>query len=196
MSECPRNHIQTKNRALGPAENLAVLPVDSGSEYFATEPASAFDHSWLVMSLTQLGRFTEATEHEAEALRLADSTQHAFTVGWVQFATSMLHPRRSRHPRQLRDAQDPAHSPLVGASSPLPRTLHPDGCVVDQPGRAVVRDADREVGPARRPSQHARAGDSDHAIHRRHQRSTSPVRLDEDGRRDPCKRRPILSSNL
>jgi len=37
------------------------------------------------MSLAQLGRFLEAAEHEAEAIRLAQSTDHAFTVALAYF---------------------------------------------------------------------------------------------------------------
>ena len=38
------------------------------------------------MSLAQLGRFAEAAEHEAEAIRLAEPTQHAFTIGLAHYA--------------------------------------------------------------------------------------------------------------
>ena len=54
-------------------------------------PASVFDRFWLVMSLAELGRFAEAAEYEAEAIRLAEPTQHAFTVGLAHFAAGMLH---------------------------------------------------------------------------------------------------------
>jgi tetratricopeptide (TPR) repeat protein len=43
------------------------------------------------MSLAHLGRFAEAAEHEAEAIRLAESTHHAFTIGLAYFAASTLH---------------------------------------------------------------------------------------------------------
>ena len=43
------------------------------------------------MSLAELGRFAEAAEHEAEAIRLAEPTQHAFTVGMAHCAAGMLH---------------------------------------------------------------------------------------------------------
>ena len=63
-------------------DNLAALPADWVYEYFGTAaPASVYDRYWLVMSLAQLGRFAEAAEYEAEAIRLAEPTQHAFTVG-------------------------------------------------------------------------------------------------------------------
>ena len=62
-------------------DNLAALPADSGYEHFgATVPTSVWDRAWLVMSLAQLGRFAEAAEYEAEAIRLAEPTHHANTV--------------------------------------------------------------------------------------------------------------------
>ena len=54
-------------------------------------PISIYDRYWLVRSLAQLGRFAEATPYEAEALRLAKPTHHAFTVGLVHFASGTLH---------------------------------------------------------------------------------------------------------
>ena len=43
------------------------------------------------MSLAQLGRFAEAARYEAEAIRLAEPTQNAFTVAFAHFAASVLH---------------------------------------------------------------------------------------------------------
>jgi tetratricopeptide (TPR) repeat protein len=43
------------------------------------------------MSLAKLGRFAEAAEHAAEAIRVADSTQHPFTVGQAYRGAGMLH---------------------------------------------------------------------------------------------------------
>jgi class 3 adenylate cyclase/tetratricopeptide (TPR) repeat protein len=72
-------------------DNIAALPAawvyeDVG----ASAPASVYDRSWLVLSLAELGRFAEAAEHEAEAIRLAEPTQHAYTIGQAHFAASML----------------------------------------------------------------------------------------------------------
>ena len=59
-------------------DNLAALPADWVYENFGRPaPPSVFDRFWLVMSLAELGRFAEAAEHEAEAIRLAEPTQHA-----------------------------------------------------------------------------------------------------------------------
>jgi len=72
--------------------NLAALPADWVYETFgATQPASVNDRVWLVMSLAELGRFAEAAEYEAEAIRLAEPTHHAFTIGLAHRAASTLH---------------------------------------------------------------------------------------------------------
>jgi tetratricopeptide (TPR) repeat protein len=72
--------------------NLAALPSDKVYENFGlVVPPSVWDRTWLVMSLTELGRFGEAAKYEAEATRLAEPTQHAFTIGFAHFAAGMLH---------------------------------------------------------------------------------------------------------
>jgi class 3 adenylate cyclase/tetratricopeptide (TPR) repeat protein len=74
-------------------DNLSALPADWVYRYFAgvPAPASVYDLWWLVMSLAQLGRFVEAAENEAEAIRLAAPTQQAFTVGVAHAAAGTLH---------------------------------------------------------------------------------------------------------
>jgi tetratricopeptide (TPR) repeat protein len=73
-------------------DNLAALPADWVYEYFGlTVPVSVFARAWLIMSLSELGRFAEAARYEAEAIRLAETTQHVFTIGWAYFAASMRH---------------------------------------------------------------------------------------------------------
>jgi class 3 adenylate cyclase/tetratricopeptide (TPR) repeat protein len=73
-------------------ENLATLPTDWVHEYLGMAvPASIFDRAWLIMSLAELGRFPEAAKYEAEAIRLAEPTQHAHTIGWAHLPSSMLH---------------------------------------------------------------------------------------------------------
>jgi tetratricopeptide (TPR) repeat protein len=67
-------------------ENLASVPADQVLAHFgATGPASVFDRHCLVMSLAQLGRFAEAAKYEIEAIRLAESTDHAFTLALAHF---------------------------------------------------------------------------------------------------------------
>lgn len=73
-------------------DSLAALPAHWVHEYFGMAvPASIFGRACLIMSLAELGRFAEAAIYVAEALRLAEPTQHAFTIGWAHFAASMLH---------------------------------------------------------------------------------------------------------
>jgi tetratricopeptide (TPR) repeat protein len=73
-------------------ENLAALPAEWAYEYLGLAvPPSVFGRALLVMSLAELGRFTEAAKYEAEAIQLAEPTQHAHTIGWAYFAASILH---------------------------------------------------------------------------------------------------------
>ena len=73
-------------------ENLATLPAEWAHEYFGLAvPASVFGRGWLIMSLAELGRFAEAAKYEAEAIQLAEATQHAHTIGWARLTASMLH---------------------------------------------------------------------------------------------------------
>jgi tetratricopeptide (TPR) repeat protein len=73
-------------------DNLAALPADWIYETFGdSAPSSVFDRYWLIMSLAHLGRFTEAADHGVEAIRLAESTQHAFTISLAYFAAGTLH---------------------------------------------------------------------------------------------------------
>ena len=72
--------------------NLAALPPDWVYEFLGSSaPTAVYDRCWLVMSLAQLGRLAEAAEHEAEALRLAEATHHAYTIGLADWAASTLH---------------------------------------------------------------------------------------------------------
>jgi class 3 adenylate cyclase/tetratricopeptide (TPR) repeat protein len=74
------------------SDNLAALPADWAHEYCGMAvPASIFGRAWLIMSLAELGRFSEATKYQAEAIQLAEPTEHAHTIGFAQFAGSMLH---------------------------------------------------------------------------------------------------------
>jgi tetratricopeptide (TPR) repeat protein len=61
-------------------------------EYFGrSAPGSFLDRHWLVIGLSELGRFTEAAEHEVEMIRLAEMTQRPFIVGQAHFASGELH---------------------------------------------------------------------------------------------------------
>ena len=72
--------------------NLAALPADGLYQTFGMAgPPSVWDRTWLVMSLAELGRFAEATKYDAEAIALAEPTQHAYTIGFAHYAGGMLH---------------------------------------------------------------------------------------------------------
>jgi tetratricopeptide (TPR) repeat protein len=73
-------------------DNLAVLPADWVDEYFGnTAPAGVYIRRWLIESLAELGRFAEAAAHEVDAIRLAEPTQHPFTIGLALQAAGTLH---------------------------------------------------------------------------------------------------------
>ena len=73
-------------------DNLAALPADWVYEYFGSgAPASVYDRRWLVASLAELGRFAEAADYEAEAIRLAEPTHRAFAVGLAYYAAGTVH---------------------------------------------------------------------------------------------------------
>ncbi len=72
--------------------NLAALPADQVNDSFGNVGLpSVLDRLWLVLSLSRLGRFAEAAEYKNEAIRLAELTQHAFTLGSAYRAASTFH---------------------------------------------------------------------------------------------------------
>ena len=71
--------------------NLAALPPDWVHEFFgSSQPPSVNDRFRLCVALAHLGRFAEASEHAAEAIRLAEPTHHAYTVGLAYHAAGTL----------------------------------------------------------------------------------------------------------
>ena len=75
--------------------NLAALPPNHVSDHFGlAAPPSVYDRGWLMMSLAHLGRFAEAAEPEAEAIRLAAPSQNGFTIGWAHLMAGSVHLRR------------------------------------------------------------------------------------------------------
>jgi tetratricopeptide (TPR) repeat protein len=74
-------------------DNLAALPPDWVHESFAgvTTRTSVWDRAWLLISLAQLGRFSEAAEYVPEAIRLAAATHRAFPVCVAYRAAATLH---------------------------------------------------------------------------------------------------------
>jgi tetratricopeptide (TPR) repeat protein len=73
-------------------DNLAALPPEWVYEFLGgSQPPSINDRFRLLVSLAHLGRFVEAAKHEAEAIRLAEPTHHAYTVGMAYHAAGTLH---------------------------------------------------------------------------------------------------------
>jgi tetratricopeptide (TPR) repeat protein len=71
-------------------QNIAALPAEWVHDNLGMAvPVSVFDRAWLIMSLAETGRFAEAVAHASEAIRIADATERAFTMGWAHFAASM-----------------------------------------------------------------------------------------------------------
>ncbi len=72
-------------------DNLAALPADRVYESFGNfAPASIYDRFWRVVGLAELGRFAQAAEDAAEAIRLAESTQHASGVSMAYLGAGRL----------------------------------------------------------------------------------------------------------
>ncbi len=71
--------------------NLAALPAEWLYENVGlSAPPSVWDRTWLIASLAELGQFAEAAKYEAEAIRLAEPTQNAYTIGLAHNAAAML----------------------------------------------------------------------------------------------------------
>lgn len=73
-------------------ENLAALPNESALEYFGMAiPPSIFTRGWMVMSLVELGRFSEAARYAAELIRLTEPSDQVHTLAWSHLTASMPH---------------------------------------------------------------------------------------------------------
>ena len=76
-------------------DNLAALPANRIYDKFGRNaPASVFSRNHLVVSLTHLGRFSEAAEYAAEAIRIAEPTHHAYTLVVAHISALSLHASR------------------------------------------------------------------------------------------------------
>jgi tetratricopeptide (TPR) repeat protein len=73
-------------------DNLAALPTDWIHETLGNAaPISIYDRIWLLCGLGELGRFAEAASYELEVLRIADATQHAYSIGQANLASARPH---------------------------------------------------------------------------------------------------------
>jgi class 3 adenylate cyclase/tetratricopeptide (TPR) repeat protein len=71
--------------------NVAVMATSHHRHGGSGARASVFDRHFMIIGLAELGRFREAAEQVPEAIRLADGTKHAFTVGLAHWAAGTLH---------------------------------------------------------------------------------------------------------
>jgi tetratricopeptide (TPR) repeat protein len=74
------------------ADNFEAPSVSAAHQYFGMGALpSVFGRAYPIMSFAEIGRFTEAAKQAAEAIRIAESTEHAHTIGWAYYAACMLH---------------------------------------------------------------------------------------------------------
>jgi transcriptional regulator with AAA-type ATPase domain/tetratricopeptide (TPR) repeat protein len=72
--------------------NVAILAADWTYERSGSSmPIGFYDRYWLVLSLVELGRLSEAARYAAEGLRLVERTDHAFSIGLAHWSVSKLH---------------------------------------------------------------------------------------------------------
>jgi DNA-binding SARP family transcriptional activator/tetratricopeptide (TPR) repeat protein len=72
--------------------NLAALPAEWAHEFFgSSQPPAVNDRCRLIVSLAHLGRFAEASPHEAELIRLVEEMQHAYSQALAYHARCSLH---------------------------------------------------------------------------------------------------------
>jgi tetratricopeptide (TPR) repeat protein len=72
-------------------DNLAASLPDAASHFRLWAAPAIYDRVWIILSLAQLGRFAEAAQYQAEAIRLAERTQLAFNIGLAHRAAGILY---------------------------------------------------------------------------------------------------------
>jgi class 3 adenylate cyclase/tetratricopeptide (TPR) repeat protein len=82
------------------ADNLGAPSVGAAHQYFGMGALpSVFGRAYPVMSFAEIGRFKEAAKYASEAIRIAEPTEHAHTIGWAYYAASMLHVLKGDWPK-------------------------------------------------------------------------------------------------
>jgi class 3 adenylate cyclase/tetratricopeptide (TPR) repeat protein len=73
-------------------DNVTALPVNSVAKTIGGGAwLPVFDRFYLAMGLAELGRFAEAAEYAAEAIALAEPTNHSFTIALASGAAGVPH---------------------------------------------------------------------------------------------------------
>jgi class 3 adenylate cyclase/tetratricopeptide (TPR) repeat protein len=74
-----------------PAPSSRALANYPPTERLLSAPPAVYNRVWIILSLAQLGRFAEATQHEADAIRIAERTQNSFSIGVAHRAAGTLY---------------------------------------------------------------------------------------------------------
>ncbi len=96
---------------------------------------------------------------------------------------------------KLLDAQDEGSPRRVRQAALLARALHPDVCLMAQPGGEVLRQSDGEADQARGAPLDRRARAGDHRVYRGGQRGPQAVPMAQVGRRNPRRHQALLTEN-
>ena len=104
-------------------------------------------------------------------------------------------PRGPRRARQRRQPQDQADPRLVRQETSLARAFHADQRVLAQSGRTLFRQPHRACAAPWRPSLDHPARGGHPRLHRRPQRRSQTLPLDQDRRRHPRLRPTLLHPN-
>src|SRR5581483_11333092 len=115
-------------------ESLDALPEELTRERLGGSGLlSVFSRTWLVWCLAELGEFEEAVASGEEAVRIAESVDHPYTLAHAQFGVGLVHLRRGDVVRAVavlepslvlcQTANLPGPYPVVAAQLALARAL-------------------------------------------------------------------------
>jgi class 3 adenylate cyclase/tetratricopeptide (TPR) repeat protein len=115
-------------------ESLDALPEELTRERLGGSGLlSVFSRTWLVWCLAELGEFEEAVARGEEAVRIAESVDHPYTLAHAQFGVGLVHLRRGDVVRAVavlepslvlcQTANLPGPYPVVAAQLALARAL-------------------------------------------------------------------------
>ncbi len=115
-------------------ESVQVLPPELTRERLGGSGLlSVFSRTWLVWCLAELGEFEEAVARGEEAVRIAESVDHPYTLAHAHFGIGLVHLRRGDVVRAItvlepslvlcQTANLPGPYPVVAAQLALARAL-------------------------------------------------------------------------
>ena len=192
---------------LDPPEKALVLCVDEKSQIQALDRSAPVlpmmpglperrTHDYLRHGITTLFAALDVATGQVYRIHPPPASRHR--IQEVPDQARQPDPRRAGRAsdlRQLRHPQDTRDRQMAAAPPPLPHALHPDLRLLAQPGRAVVRAADRQEAAPRRPPVNPGPGERHSRLDRQLERQPETLHLDQDRRRDPRTTRLISSTN-